>query len=194
VLNLADPQFVQSTSNRSRAPPEQSSERAPASRIGPHPLVQPRGGAAPSAGFRPAAQPPVRIMSNPARGRGWNVPRNDERSAARVLADPAPTSEELHQRSIRETFNIRGAPRGRGVHQSPTHHPAPAHTPRILARGRAVSQPSQPAHHHTYAEPSVNGHTTINSHSERGSFRARGGPPRGRARGRGRGVAPVVQS
>ncbi|KEP50583.1 putative exonuclease Kem1 [Rhizoctonia solani 123E] len=204
VLNLTEPQFVQSTNpqaNRSRAPEPTSPNSRFAPRIGPHPHVAPRGrGAFNAAG---SGQPPVRIMSNPARGRGW-ARQTDDRSAARVLADPAPTSEELHQRGMRDAFNIRGgaggsAPRGRGglgYHPPPPmptqNHPAPTHPPRILARGRGG-----PPH----AGPAVNGHggsapdePTTNGHGQGQGWRGRGGPGRGRARGRGRGVTPAVQS
>ncbi|KAG8738506.1 hypothetical protein FRC12_016739 [Ceratobasidium sp. 428] len=201
VLNLTNPQFVQSTSNKARAAPEQPTSRF-APRIGPHPAVQPRGGAAPQGGFRPSSQGPVRIMSNPARGRGWGAPRVDSRSVARVLADPAPDSDELHQRNIRESFNIRGAPRGRGGPlQAPHHHPAPSHPPRIL---QAPARPRQPSTQ--YDEPTdpaaSTGHShAANGYSDRGAPRGFGrGGPRGRGAGRGRGrggpgaVAPAVQS
>lgn len=198
VLNLTDPQFVQSTSNKQRAPPDPPSTRF-APQPGPLPTVQPRNGAAPQSGFRPAGHTPVRIMSNPARGRGWGV-RADDRSAARVLVDPVPEPEELHQRSIRDAFNIRGGvSRGRGGPS--VNHPAPQQPPRILqaaAWGRhtptysghqaeLVDQVEQPA----AQVPQTNGH------SDRGSYRAGRGGARGRGRGRGRGgpgVASVVQS
>ncbi|KAG8762834.1 hypothetical protein FRC11_007551 [Ceratobasidium sp. 423] len=110
VLNLADPQFVQSTSNRARAPEPSSPTSRFAPRIGPHPTVPTRGRGAFTAA---PGQPPVRIMSNPARGRGWGR-QTDDRSAARVLAEPAPTTEELHQRGMRDAFNIRGGGGGGG--------------------------------------------------------------------------------
>ncbi|CAE6444875.1 unnamed protein product [Rhizoctonia solani] len=205
VLNLTEPQFVQSTSkNRAPEPTSPTSRYAP--RIGPQPAVPSRGGGS----FRSASQPsqtPVRIMSNPARGRGWNGRQTDDRSAARVLAEPAPTTEELHQRGMRDAFHIRAGPgvsaRGRGGlgyhpppampaqnNSAPVHnHPAPAHPPRILARGRGG-----PPH----GGPSVNGHghgPTVNGHGQEQGSRGRGGPSRGRGRGRGcRGVAPAVQS
>ncbi|KAG9097503.1 hypothetical protein FRC06_007481 [Ceratobasidium sp. 370] len=160
-------------------------------------LEKPRGGAAPQAGFRPASQGPIRIMSNPARGRGWGAQRVDDRSAARVLADPVPDADELHWRNVRESFNIRGAPqRGRGGPPQGSHHPAPSHPPRILqapARPRQTPSPhNQPA---APAEPAAP--PAINGHSDRGTPRGAGrGGPRGgaRARGRGRGFAPAVQS
>ena len=199
VLNLADPQFVQSTSNKPRPGPDPPSSRF-APQTGPLPAVRPRGGAAPQAGFRPAGAP-VRIMSNPARGRGWG-PRADDRSAARVLADPVPEPDELHQRAIRDTFNIRGGgggmARGRG---GIGHHMAPQQPPRILqaaARGRHVSAPSHSGHQVELdgeLEPPVAHTPHTNGHSDRGSYRAGRGGARGRGRGRGRGsVAPAVQS
>lgn len=200
VLNLSDPQFVQSTSNKPRPGPD-----PPATRFtpqpGPLPAVRPRGGAAPQAGFRPAGAP-VRIMSNPARGRGWG-PRADDRSAARVLADPVPEPEELHQRAIRDTFNIRGGSggpqRGRG---GIGHHLAPQHPPRILqpaARGRHVSAPGfsgqQADQLDGELEPPAAHAPQTNGHSDRGGYRGGRGGARGRGRGRGRGsVASAVQS
>ncbi|KAG8703633.1 hypothetical protein FRC08_002716 [Ceratobasidium sp. 394] len=195
VLNLTNPQFVQSTSNKARIAPEQPTTRF-VPRTGPHPVVQPRGGAAPQGGFRPSSQGPVRIMSNPARGRGWGAQRVDDRSAARVLADPVPDADDLHWRGIRESFNIRGAPqRGRGGPPQASHHPAPSHPPRILqapARPRQTpgqyNQPTAPAA--SAAHP-----PTTNGHADRGTPRGAGrGGPRGSTRGRGRGFAPSVQS
>ncbi|QRV74976.1 5'-3' exoribonuclease [Ceratobasidium sp. AG-Ba] len=190
VLNLSNPQFIQS--NKARAPPESPKSRF-APRPGPLPAVQPRGGAASQAAFRPSSQGPVRIMTNPARGRGWGQ-RVDDRSAARVLADPTPDANELHQRSIRDTFNIRGnAVRGRGGPPSASHHhPAPAHPPRILqAPVRPRQASGQTPATDTYPT-STNGHSDhgMPHRGGRGAPRGRGGP--GRARGRG--VAPVVQS
>ncbi|KAG9109509.1 hypothetical protein FRC07_008294, partial [Ceratobasidium sp. 392] len=167
VLNLTNPQFVQSTSNKARPAPEQPTSRF-VPRTGPHPVVQPRGGAVPQGGFRPSSQGPVRIMSNPARGRGWGQ-RADDRSAARVLADPVPDADELHQRNIRNTFNIRGtSQRGRGGPPlAPHHHPAPSHPPRIL---QAPARPRQTSGH--YDEPaapatSVDHPPAVNGHSDR---------------------------
>ncbi|CAE6424286.1 unnamed protein product [Rhizoctonia solani] len=174
VLNLAEPQFVQSTSNRQRAPEPSSPTSRFAPRVGPHPTVPARGRGAFSAAGHP--NQPVRIMSNPTRGgRGWGR-ATDERSAARVLAEPAPTTEELHQRGMRDAFNIRGgaggSARGRGglgYHPPPPmqNHPAPAHPPRILTRGRGGQPHTEPAVNGHGHGPAVNGNApAVNGHSQ----------------------------
>ncbi|KAF8754092.1 hypothetical protein RHS01_06453 [Rhizoctonia solani] len=182
VLNLTEPQFVQSTSkNRAPEPTSPTSRYAP--RIGPQPAVPSRGGGS----FRSASQPsqtPVRIMSNPARGRGWNGRQTDDRSAARVLAEPAPTTEELHQRGMRDAFHIRAGPgvsaRGRGGLGYHPHRPC-RHK---ITRPRCTTTQLRRIHRGfwrgegeglPHGGPSVNGHghgPTVNGHGQEQGSRA----------------------
>ncbi|TDL19946.1 hypothetical protein BD410DRAFT_726523 [Rickenella mellea] len=70
-LNLTRPQFVTSTDPKAEHKSPQNPAFRP--RFGPHPSIQPAQGQAPAAGFRPAPNrggPPMRIMTNPNRGRG----------------------------------------------------------------------------------------------------------------------------
>ncbi|EJD04658.1 uncharacterized protein FOMMEDRAFT_83761 [Fomitiporia mediterranea MF3/22] len=76
-LNLTRQQFIVSTNPNAHAAQQQKpafyQQRGEQPRIGPYPAVQPPRGQAPAAGFHPAPNrgaPPMRIMTNPNRGRG----------------------------------------------------------------------------------------------------------------------------
>lgn len=181
-LNLSHPQFIASTSPGSTYPPRPSVPFKP--RIGPYPAIQPAPGHQAVAGFRSAAQsqhqPPVAIMANPNRGRGWHV--------TRARGGPP--------------FNGHSGPlNGRG---GPTTNGRPAPTAEGTSGGEAsgstsqlaVNASNQPPSHDNGA-PSRGGavHRPYHLHP-RGGLRGRGVVPhldRGRGRGyRGRGRGAVA--
>ncbi|KAH8112662.1 exonuclease II [Phellopilus nigrolimitatus] len=198
-LNLTRPQFIVSTNPN--APPAQQNigPRQQQQRIGSYPAVQPAPGQAPAAGFHPATSrggPPMRIMTNPNRGRGGGgrggVPHVNGQTRVNGNADHA-------NDIVNGAGQQRHSDAAHGSNEDATTANANPPATRQLRggfrgghghRGAAPYQPPTPLSH-TFGPPPRG---FANPRARGGFDRGRGGPmgvSRGGFRGRGRGGSPL---